>query len=228
MDAEGMTLDLDGLPAARTVRDRPPLSVAERRSAGVALTASLVLGAYGFIDGSHNTVGYLASVMVAALALAAYRRNPLHPALAGGLGGLVVGHLAGGLVNIGDDVLYNTHPNFPLLQYDHVFHASASAIAAVVLWSRTRSEIPSSSLALLFAGLGALGLGALNELVEFLSTLVHGGGHVGGYMNTGWDFVSNVVGVSGACLLLRRCARGAPPATRTASGGCPGRTSRGH
>src|SRR5215472_1767144 len=34
----------------------------------------------------------------------------------------------------------------------------------------------------------ALGLGALNEVVEFLAILAHHGAHAGGYWNTGWDF----------------------------------------
>jgi len=180
----------------RSAVHQAPLTAAERRSLGVALLAVVVLGTYGFRDGAHNTIGYLVSVGAFAAAVGLVRREPLHPGLAGALGALVVGHLAGGLVNIGDDVLYNTHPNVPALQYDHIFHASASAIGVVALWGWIRSEVRSVPLGLLFAALGALGLGALNELVEFLSTLAHDGGHVGGYLNTGWDFVSNTLGVA--------------------------------
>jgi hypothetical protein len=49
--------------------------------------------------------------------------------------------------------------------------------------------------------LGGLGLGALNELIEFLATLAHSGSHVGGYENTGWDLLSNLVGATAAGLL---------------------------
>ena len=186
----------------RSARRHPPLDAAERRALGFAVVAMVALGAHGFRVGAHNTLGYLASVAVAAAALGAIRREPLRPSLAAALSALVVGHLAGGLVRVGDDVLYNAHPNFPVLQYDHVFHASASAIAALVLWNWLRRHVTSVPVAMVFAGLGALGLGALNELVEFLSTLAHDGGHVGGYRNTGWDFVSNILGVAAACMAL--------------------------
>ena len=181
---------------------RPPLSAAERRSLGVALVATVVLGTYGVVDGAHNTIGYVASVIVVTGALARVRRQPLPPALAAALAALVIGHLAGGLLSVGDDVLYNADPDVEALQYDHLFHAAASAVAAVTLWGLTRTHVTSVSVGLLFAGLGALGLGALNELVEFASTLAHDGGHVGGYLNTGWDFVSNALGVTVACILL--------------------------
>jgi putative membrane protein len=179
----------------------------ERWALGVALVATVAFGVYGRSTGAHSTLGYVTSVVIVATALGAIRRTPLHPALAAALGALVVGHLAGGLVQVGDDVLYNAHPKLHALQYDHVFHASASAMATVVLCGWLRPHVTAAPLAIVFAGLGALGLGALNELVEFVSTLAHDGGHVGGYLNTGWDFVSNTLGVVAACTSLLRVER---------------------
>lgn len=48
---------------------------------------------------------------------------------------------------------------------------------------------------------GALGFGALNEVVEFVATML-GPTNVGGYENTGWDLVSNTIGavVAGAVI----------------------------
>ncbi len=48
----------------------------------------------------------------------------------------------------------------------------------------------------------ALGLGALNEVVEFLTTLAHHGAHVGGYWNTRWDLVCNLIGAGAAGLVI--------------------------
>jgi hypothetical protein len=39
-----------------------------------------------------------------------------------------------------------------------------------------------------------VGLGALNEVVEFVMTLTLPETNVGGYENTGWDLVSNLIG----------------------------------
>jgi hypothetical protein len=50
----------------------------------------------------------------------------------------------------------------------------------------------------------ALGLGALNEMVEFLATLAHHGAHAGGYWNTGWDLVCNFIGAGAAGLVIAR------------------------
>jgi hypothetical protein len=53
--------------------------------------------------------------------------------------------------------------------------------------------------------LAALGLGALNEVVEFVATLAQGESHVGGYTNTGWDLVTNTfAGLLAAVVIHRR------------------------
>ena len=62
---------------------------------------------------------------------------------------------------------------------------------------------------MLLAAGTALGLGALNETVEFLATLAHHGAHAGGYWNTGWDLVSNFTGVAAAGLVIARRRAGA-------------------
>jgi hypothetical protein len=51
-----------------------------------------------------------------------------------------------------------------------------------------------------------MGLGAMNELVEFAATLLVPETNVGGYFNTGWDLVSNLVGVVIAAVLIRVCS----------------------
>ena len=48
-----------------------------------------------------------------------------------------------------------------------------------------------------------MGFGALNEVVEFAATLSVPETNVGGYVNTGWDLVSNLVGCITAAILIR-------------------------
>jgi len=120
---------------------------------------------------------------------------------------LALGHMAGGLVIVGDDVLYNAHPPLHAFQYDHVFHASASGVAAIVLWLFLAKQLTSRVAAVTVAVLGGLGVGAINELIEFLATLAHHGRHVGGYRNTGWDLMSNTVGAVTASILLGAASR---------------------
>ena len=47
-----------------------------------------------------------------------------------------------------------------------------------------------------------MGFGGLNEVIEFFLTLTLPETNIGGYINTGWDLVSNLVGVIAACVLI--------------------------
>ena len=181
---------------------RCPLTLVESCSLIVTAVGVVGFGVYGFARHEPSTLGYLVSIVVLAGGLAAFRRTPLPGWLAGALAMLAVGHLAGGLVIVGGDVLYNAHPPWHVFQYDHIFHASASGIAAVVLWRFLSNEIDSGAGAIIVSVLGGLGVGAINELIEFLATLAHHGTHVGGYRNTGWDLLSNTTGTSVAAAAM--------------------------
>jgi hypothetical protein len=52
-----------------------------------------------------------------------------------------------------------------------------------------------------------MGLGATNEVIEFIATRLMDT-NVGGYENTGWDLVANAVGAGLAVVLIRRANRG--------------------
>jgi hypothetical protein len=50
-----------------------------------------------------------------------------------------------------------------------------------------------------FAGMG---LGALNEIIEFVAVLIIPETNVGGYVNTGWDLMANLAGCLFAGILI--------------------------
>jgi hypothetical protein len=140
-------------------------------------------------------------------------------------------HMAGGTVPIpasvqdGDKaVLYAMRAVDWLPRYDQVVHAfgffsatlvCGEALAAGIagqtnreVSSRPVSSLPASSHRLSFglaagAALMGMGLGAFNEVVEFVMTLVLPETGVGGYTNTGWDLVSNMVGALAGGLICR-------------------------
>ncbi len=126
-------------------------------------------------------------------------------------------HMCGGVVPIqttsGPGVLYAWRPIASLPRYDQVIHvfgffsatlASAECVAAGV--SPAKPLRISTGLALGFALIG-MGLGAVNEIIEFVATLILPKTGVGGYTNTGWDLVSNAVGaLTGAALLRLRAS----------------------
>ena len=126
-------------------------------------------------------------------------------------------HMAGGLVVTGPHrVLYNQSLGIPGIHYDRLVHAFGFGTATVACWQALRryppAPVPTAGLVIL-AALAGLGLGALNETVEFLITRVQTSTSIGGYTNTGFDLISNTVGATiAAGWILWRGRRAAEPA----------------
>jgi uncharacterized membrane protein YjdF len=130
-------------------------------------------------------------------------------------------HMAGGLVPVPAAwpiegrirVLYSLWIVPERLKYDQVVHAYGFGVTTWVCWQALRAAFPdrarvrpSAGLLVLCAAAG-IGFGALNEVVEFVATLRLANTNVGGYTNTGWDLVSNLVGSVAAALAIRLFAR---------------------
>jgi uncharacterized membrane protein YjdF len=93
------------------------------------------------------------------------------------------------------------------LQYDHFAHAYVSFVIAFACWVMLAAPSMTANRRreLLILAVGtALGLGAINEVVEFLATLAHHGAHAGGYWNTGWDLVCNLIGACTAGVVIAK------------------------
>jgi hypothetical protein len=198
------------VPAIHT---RPHLTAAERVAVAAVAVATTGFGLWGVAHAVPGTVEYLLTVAALVTIVALVRRRPLPGGLAAAGATSVVLHLAGGLVRVGDGVLYNASPGTEVLRYDHLAHAVGIFVGTWLLWELLVGDTPRGGtrpFLVVLALLGGLGLGAVNETVEFLATQAHGGGHVGGYTNTGWDLVVNsLAGVAAGVVLLRR---GAPAA----------------
>jgi hypothetical protein len=126
-------------------------------------------------------------------------------------------HMAGGLLTVpeawpisGDiRVLYSLWLIPERLKYDQVVHAYGFGVATWVCWQGIRAAIrhrggdavPTGGLMVL-AATGGMGLGALNEVVEFAATLLVPETNVGGYLNTGWDLVANTTGATLAAVVI--------------------------
>lgn len=119
-------------------------------------------------------------------------------------------------------VLYNmrAHPELP--KFDQVVHAYGFGVATVAAWYgfaaavRGAGGVPRPTFGPLVAVfLVGMGLGAFNELVEFVATRLMPKTNVGGYENTGWDLVSNAVGCLVAVVGIRMV--GTPGAVTSAA-----------
>ncbi len=181
----------------------------------VAVVAAYVAGftVYGLVTGAELTVPY--AVLVVGGAFLVARIEPPD-----GFSGLVLaglalwgaGHLAGGIVGIGDDrTLYNALIG-GRLHADNVVHFVGFGSAGLAWWEATRPWLGAdpghrmgTAVAVWLAGMG---VGALNEVVEFIATLVLEDTNVGGYHNTGRDLIANMAGsaVAAAIAVRRRAA----------------------
>jgi hypothetical protein len=169
---------------------------------------------HGFINEVRGTLEYVLTVSGLVLLVSMLRTKALPAPIAFAAGASAVVHLAGGLVRVGDDVLYNSSPGPELLRYDHFGHALGILVGALLVWEvflRDAFAVTGRGPLVAVAVLAALGLGALNEAVEFVATLAHGGHHVGGYTNTGWDLVTNTLAGLLAGLAIERRRRHADP-----------------
>jgi len=128
-------------------------------------------------------------------------------------------HMAGGLVSVPEHwphdppnaVLYSLWLIPDLLKYDQVVHAYGFGVTTWLCWQALRVAVrevdgrelrPRAGVLTLCAAAG-MGFGALNEVIEFVATLTMPHTNVGGYVNTGWDLVANLVGAVAAAGLIR-------------------------
>lgn len=127
-------------------------------------------------------------------------------------------HLAGGLVRLPDgwdydgphQVLYSWWIAGRWLKYDLVVHAFGFGACTWLAWEALRASVQQRLGRKLFPSVGmialcvftGMGLGALNEIVEFIAVLSLPETNVGGYLNTGWDLVANLTGCCFAGLLI--------------------------
>ena len=114
-------------------------------------------------------------------------------------------HMLGGFVRIGDGVLYGYQIIDKFLRFDQLVHMYGFGMATLFAYYILRPSLNvrvrpiSVSVLLVFIGMG---LGSLNEIIEFAAVLAFPGTGVGGYYNTLWDMVFNTVGAIIAVIYL--------------------------
>lgn len=112
-------------------------------------------------------------------------------------------HMSGGGIKIGDKILYKIilipiiGEPYNILKYDQFVHVVGFGVATMVMYHlikpliRGHNSWISVSILVVMAGLG---VGALNEIVEFFATVIMPETGVGGYINTSLDLVSDLAG----------------------------------
>lgn len=115
-------------------------------------------------------------------------------------------HALGGGVKVHGDVLYN-YVIIPIVnngangitiwRFDQLVHPYGTAVAALIVYFfiARYSKLPRIWMVIL-AALAAMGLGAINEVIEFITKITIPHTDVGGYTNTALDLCSNMIGAT--------------------------------
>ena len=122
-------------------------------------------------------------------------------------------HMLGGSLPTADGVLYNWRmlPVFEgggelyILKFDQFVHAYLFAVVALLFLHLLRNYFGNRHSQLLIgfiAVCASMGVGALNEIIEYIAVLTIPDNNVGGYHNTALDIVFNFVGALLAVLIF--------------------------
>lgn len=121
-------------------------------------------------------------------------------------------HMAGGGLVVGDHVLYRQvlipffdgGGDFVIFKFDQLVHMYGFGVAAAMVHWLLRTRAPSMRFIWrgLIAALTAMGLGVVNEIVEFAAFLALSETGIGGFYNLELDLVFNTVGAAIAVIGL--------------------------
>jgi uncharacterized membrane protein YjdF len=188
----------------------------------IAFTLAYMSAAvYGVIaTGNREFVFYLIIMLVLiGLVWSIHRRIQLTMGMLWALSIWGLLHMAGGLVKVPlswpyeppNAVLYSLWLIPHYLKYDQLVHAFGFGVTTWICWHGWRA-IAGSTLRPTFGVLtlcvaAGMGFGAANEIIEFIAVLSIPNTNVGGYVNTGWDLISNATGAIIAAILIRLRSR---------------------
>jgi putative membrane protein len=121
-------------------------------------------------------------------------------------------HLSGGGIYLGETRLYELmliplSENYPIFRFDQLVHMFGFGVTTLLVFHLIKPLLKSEltrwtaiSIVVVMAGLG---FGALNEIVEFMATVLSPSTGVGGYTNTSLDLVANFIGAILAMVYIR-------------------------
>ena len=122
-------------------------------------------------------------------------------------------HMSGGGIYIGGKKIYELmiwsivgNPYY-IFRYDQFVHIVGFAVATLVIYYILKPILridlkkwTALSIVVIMAGLG---VGALNEIIEFMATVIVPETGVGGYINTSLDLVADLIGAIGAMIYIK-------------------------
>lgn len=193
-----------------------------RREWPVLIFVLAYLPAFMFIAWQHSNIEFvlyaLVVVVLGAWVLAKQPRVQFDGVILWGLAIWGLLHMAGGNIHVGDGVLYGVQLVPVVLRFDQLVHAFGFGVAALVCYHLLRpflrDDIPRWRTLMVLVVLMGSGVGALNEIVEYIAVVTLPETGVGGYDNTLQDLIANLVGgvaAAGWLTIKRRRAAAVTP-----------------
>ncbi|MBI4831526.1 MAG: DUF2238 domain-containing protein [Candidatus Lindowbacteria bacterium] len=121
-------------------------------------------------------------------------------------------HMSGGGLYIGGVKLYEIilvpiSNEYEIFRYDQFVHIVGFGVATLVMYHLVRPllkpDVNSSAALSIVVVMAGLGVGALNEIIEFTATVLVPETGVGGYVNTSLDLVSDLLGAILALVVIK-------------------------
>jgi putative membrane protein len=201
------------------------LTAGERRLLAVTLAYVAGFTVWFLAIGNAEFLWYVLTMLLLLLVFLMTARRAAFPLpLLWALSAWGFAHMAGGGVPVGDSVLYAVQllplagdGELRILKYDQLVHAYGFGVTAWLLWHLMQRHHPGlrgSWTVLVYPALGAMGLGAVNEMIEFAAVLAFAETGVGGYYNTALDLVFNALGAVAAVMIIARLAGPEPQKSR--------------
>jgi putative membrane protein len=191
-----------------------PLKPTEWEVLAFTLAYVAGFGIWFVLIGNLEFLWYIATLLLFVVLIGTtIRRTRFPPLILWALSIWGLAHMAGGGIEVDGAVLYALKlvpiagdGEFTILKYDQVVHFYGFAVTALVLWHLLQLHYPvlrNSWTIYVFPALASMGLGCVNELIEFAAVLSIPDTNVGGYYNTALDLLFNAAGAVTAVLLIR-------------------------
>lgn len=174
---------------------------------GFTLTYIAIAAYYFFTHEAVEFTFYLAILLVLVIGIAWMLpkwRLPLWALWAMSVLGLL--HALGGGIHVNGQVLYdlvliplvnNGENGITIWRFDQLVHPYGTAVAALITYYYLvrHSSLPVRAIAVM-AALAAMGVGSINEVIEFAAKITIPHTDVGGYYNTLLDLCANMIGAA--------------------------------
>lgn len=171
----------------------------------------LGFGIYYLMHLNYEFIIYLAVVLVAIIGVVVSFRWVRYPSLVlWGLTAWAVMHMAGGAIYIGEVRLYELillplSDKLPVFRYDQLVHILGYGVSTMACYCLIEPVVAGKSKGFIFwfvVAMAGLGVGAVNEILEFFVTLVVPESGVGDYVNTSLDLIADAIGATIAVVYM--------------------------